>query len=249
MNIGGVLEKADALYPNHYSIREKLGWCSDVSHTIRNEVNKRYDFVKTTADKLIDVIDSIGIDRVQSVMTRERVFHKTNVRSWYCDEKKILPEDVSGEVRVVYVIPAKPFRCAQYSGTLTVKNGFIVFDEPHSFEKGDTLIVEIPERTTAEVTAEEIGKSVKVSSDTIENYKGEAVVTKKLCDALECEPPYDYMYVDYLIGKMCFYQNDFDASNRHMAQYNNKIALYQRFVKSRDAYSNDVNFHGFWGRC
>ena len=50
MNIGEVIQAADRLYPNNYDIREKLGWCSDVSHTIRNEVNKRYDFVRCDAD-------------------------------------------------------------------------------------------------------------------------------------------------------------------------------------------------------
>ena len=69
---------------------------------------------------------------------------------------------------------------------------------------------------------------------------------KKLCDELECCAPYDYMYVDYLIGKMCFYQNDYESCNQHMAQYNNKIALYQRFIKARESYSDDVNFHAYW---
>lgn len=248
MNIGEVLKTADRLYPNQYDIREKLGWCTEVSCTIRNEVNKRYDFVKTTADALADTLREIGTDRVQSVMTRDRVFSKTNVRSWYCDGEKTLPEDVKGEVRVVYVIPAAPLRFAQYSGRISVKNGFITFDGRHTFKKGDILIIEIPERDAAEAEALSADKSVRIDGE-IGDYTGEAVITKKLCDELECEPPYDYMYVDYLIGKMCFYQNDFDAANRHMSQYNNKIALYQRFVKARDAYSNDVGFHGFWGRC
>jgi hypothetical protein len=209
-------------------------------------VNKRYDFVKTDAASLSEAIDKIGIDRVQSVMTRDRSYHKTNVRSWQYGSDGTVPKDVKGEVRVVYLIPAKPFRCALYSGRVTLKNGFMVFDEPHSFENGDVLIIEIPNRDTIEAEAADVGSSIRLDGAAADDYSGEAVVTKKLCDALECEEPYDYMYVDYLIGKMCFYQNDFDSYNQHMAQYNNKIALYQRFIKARDAYSSDAEFHGYW---
>lgn len=245
MNIGDVLETADRLYPNNFTIREKLGWCSDVSHTIRNEVNKRYDFIRTDADGVLDAVSKVGIDRVQSVMTKERTFPKSNVRNW--SSGGIVPDDVSGEVRVVYLINSKPFRYARYNGDITIKNNFIVFGGAHDFEDGDVILVGTAKREEPyEVTASQTGESIRLIGAAIPDYSGEAVVEKKLCDALECDAPYDYMYVDYLIGKMCFYQNDFESCNQHMAQYNNKMALYQRFIKSRDSYANDANFRGYW---
>lgn len=243
MNIGDVINTADRLYPNSFDIREKLAWCSDVSHTIRNEVNKRYDFVRTDADNVLDVIGKIGMDRVQSVMSRERIFRKSNVRSW----NNGLPEDVYGEVRVVYLIDSKPFRFEEYNGDIKLKNNFIVCEKKHSFEVGDVLLIGIEgHENDFEVTVCEVGDSILTKGDKLPEYDGEAVIVKKLCDELECCAPYDYMYVDYLIGKMCFYQNDYESCNQHMTQYNNKIALYQRFIKAREAYSDDVKFREYW---
>ena len=228
MNIGEVIQAADRLYPNNYDIREKLGWCSDVSHTIRNEVNKRYDFVRCDADEVCGVMEEIGFDRVQSVMTKDRIFRKTNVRSWTSG----LPDDVRGEVRVVYLIDSVPFRYAEYNGDIKIKNNFIVCEGQHMFKNGDVLLVGIEGyENDFEVAVVQTGDSMQISGENLPDYSGEAVIVKKLCDELECCAPYDYMYVDYLIGKMCFYQNDYESCNQHMA---------------RESYSDDVNFHAYW---
>lgn len=243
MNIGDVISTADRLYPNSFDIREKLAWCSDVSHTIRNEVNKRYDFVTTDADSVIEVMNRLGADRVQSVMTADRIFRKVSARSW----ERGLPPDVKGEVRVVYLVDSKPFRFAEYSGNVEMKDNFILCRDKHMFEPGDVLSVAIEgEENNFEVTVCEVSECISVTGDSLPDYGGEALIVKKLCDELECCEPYDYMYVDYLIGKMCFYQNDYESCNQHMTQYNNKIALYQRFVKAREAYPDDVHFKALW---
>jgi len=37
-------------------------------------------------------------------------------------------------------------------------------------------------------------------------------------------PPYDAMYIDFVMAKCCYYQRDFDAYNQHITAFNSKLS-------------------------
>lgn len=40
MTVDEAIKSADRLYPNRYTVEEKLRWCREVSAAIRNEIKK-----------------------------------------------------------------------------------------------------------------------------------------------------------------------------------------------------------------
>ena len=51
-------------------------------------------------------------------------------------------------------------------------------------------------------------------------------------DETLCGPPYDSMYIDYVLAKICLYQRDFDTYNQFMASFNSKLDAYKRWYMS-----------------
>ena len=60
------------------------------------------------------------------------------------------------------------------------------------------------------------------------------------------EIPYDNLYVEYILAKMAFYQQDYTAYNAHIDQYNILWDNLRRDYKSRAPLSDVSNFHKFW---
>lgn len=244
MTVEEAIHSADVLYPNRYSMSEKLRWCYEVTAAIRNEIKKIYDFVVTDEQHLRETLDRVGFDRVESLITGSRTRPKTDVRTWYNNGQDILPPDFQGAVKVVYLTEPEPYRYVKYAGNGRIREGVLILPESCDLRTGDTIDICYGEQ---EATFPIIGDSsgYYLGDDTID-FAGELSLEKRMNEPLECEAPYDYMYVDFLLGKICYYQNDYDNYNQHMAQYNNKISMYQRWRKERDVYGSIQNLRNFW---
>ena len=53
----------------------------------------------------------------------------------------------------------------------------------------------------------------------------------RLDDETEADPPYDRLYIEYVLAKMALYQHDYDAYSAHMTQYNNLYSEYKKIIK------------------
>lgn len=246
MNLGEVIHKADGFYPNRYSLTEKLDWCYEVSSTIRSEINKQYACIQTDVPNLREVIDQIGYDYLESIISGTKTHPKTDVRTWYNNGIDILAPDIRGTVKAVYLTMPEPYRYAEYLGNAEIIDGLFIPEEACGFRKGDMITICFDGKKQAAEIEEDISGKYRLKNWT-QLFRGELSAKKELNEPLECEAPYDYLYVDFLLGKMCYYQSDYDSYNQHMAQYNNKIMLYQKWVKMNQAYSTAANFRGIWG--
>ena len=244
MTVDEAIKSADRLYPNRYTVEEKLRWCREVSAAIRNEIKKIYDFIVTDTDGLRDVIDRVGFDRVESIITGEKTHPKTDVRSWYNDGRRMLPVDFRGKIKVVYLTVPEDYRYVTYRGDAQIREGVLVLPEKCGLETGDVIDVSYGGKdATFTIVGDEDG--YYLGDDTID-YEGEISFEKRMCEELECDSPYDMMYVDFIIGKICYYQGDYENYNQHMSQYNSKISMYKRWRKEREAYGNMQNLRGYW---
>lgn len=244
MTVEEAIRRADTLYPNRYSISEKLHWCDEVSATLRNEIKKIYDFIETDAAHLRETLDHIGFDRVESLITGKHTHPKTDVRTWYNNGNTILPPSFQGTIKVVYLTKPEEYRYIKYTGDGQIQEGVLILPEPCALRTGDVIDLSYgSNEKTFSVVGNDTGYYL---GDASINYTGELSMHKRMTESLECESPYDDMYVDFILGKICYYQSDYENYNQHMAQYNSKIAMYQRWRKDREVYGNICNLRNYW---
>ena len=58
-------------------------------------------------------------------------------------------------------------------------------------------------------------------------FIGDTAETKTLCAA-----PYDNMYIDWLLLKMCFYNRDLDGYNQYIQSFNQRLLSYRNHLKN-----------------
>lgn len=111
MTIAEVIEKVDSLYPNPYTLEEKVGWCYDVSCGIRNNIMKLYRVREQVIEKEGETIlmpEGITFSDIASVFINGKEVDKVDARSF--SGAGLSPGD---KVRVVYQFPPEPYGVAE----------------------------------------------------------------------------------------------------------------------------------------
>lgn len=70
-------------------------------------------------------------------------------------------------------------------------------------------------------------------SDSELEFPDSALITRVVTDKTVCDAPFDSMYVDYLLAKICFFQRDINAYNQHMTSFNSRLAAYRNWLVRR----------------
>lgn len=105
---------------------------------------------------------------------------------------------------MVYLTVPEDYRYVTYRGDAQIREGVLVLPERCSLETGDVIDVSYGGKdATFTIVGDEDG--YYLGDDTID-YEGEISFEKRMCEELECDSPYDMMYVDFIIGKICYYQ-------------------------------------------
>ena len=71
-------------------------------------------------------------------------------------------------------------------------------------------------------------------------------IRRVIDDETEADPPYDRLYIEYILAKMALYQHDYDAYSAHMTQYNNLYSEYKKDYKTRNPLNDLARFKNFW---
>ncbi len=70
-------------------------------------------------------------------------------------------------------------------------------------------------------------------------------ITRCVTDKTVCDPPFDTMYIDYLLAKVNLYQRDISAYNQHMTAFNSRLAAYKKWLISRMP-KDDGKLNNWW---
>lgn len=76
--------------------------------------------------------------------------------------------------------------------------------------------------------------------------KYKADITRHITDKTVCDAPYDSMYIDYLLAKICYYQHDYESYNQHMTAFNGKYRDYEMWLKEREPLGDDGKMKNWW---
>lgn len=165
MYIMEVIRKADALYPNEFTVEEKIGWIDELNAKLANEYNKKYDAVTLypAPDGSYLLPEDIGYERIHSIRSGEREIKKEdfttyNVKFLYISGgRRIIktePESEHSELTVIYLKPAEQIR------TINIKNAKIRLDDKNTgffidkvlFRGGDIINIKVYDEARQNVT-------------------------------------------------------------------------------------------------
>ncbi len=263
MLITDAIEAADKLCPNHFTLDEKLRWCSEVTSAIRREVKKQYSTVETviTCADEIELPDGILFSDIEMIYIDSIPIQKSDFRS--------LPFLNNGELirkfginlttpkilRLVYLDMPREIKSISIKGTFNTNSDCILGDELPFLESDCILCAALndiddkPDWDTASKSyvISNDGEKILLSNDVLIPETGACLaICRVIDDETEAEPPYDRMYIEYVLAKGALYQHDYDGYAVHMTQYNNLFDEFRRDYKTRNPLTDMVGFHNYW---
>lgn len=247
MYIEQVIEACDTLYPNPYTLEEKYFWCDELSELLTVRYNTQYvksELTECGGRYLLP--PGVTSSMLDSVICGNDVLKKQDFRTFgilCCDRdgrgEIVLPDNkLFSRVYAIYILPYEKIRNIDCELSVSFLEGAFVTDE-NIFRQGDVLDIKTEEKTFENVyvldveVLPESGKiKVFISSGDIPQGDMTVNIKRHVTEQTVCPPPYDSMYIDYVLGKICYYQNDFAACNNHMTLYNSKLSDYEKWLKS-----------------
>ena len=258
MKLLKAIETADALSPNNFEFEEKLGWCNEVSLSLRRHVKKYYEIMETrvTCPGELEMPPEISIDRVEAAYLNGRFLTRADLRSlpFMAGDELYRRFGVSfaapKRLRLVYLTMPEEVENICVEGEFNISEskieGFML-----PFKKGDEIVCEMPNDPEFEPSRtyvyENDGENLWLMDDIFKPETGAKLVIKRIiCDETEVEAPYDRMYVEYLLAKIALYQHDYDTYASHMIQYNNIYDECRRDYKTRNPLNDLARFKNYW---
>lgn len=257
MYINDVIRLAQNFCPSEYSTDEMYLWCDEVSAMLDAEKNQRYDEVAVSIEKDGSVLlpEDVNFENIAFVSGDDVVLKKENFSQYGYNRMRIKgqPERIwkrdakPSVLRVVYEKPFEALRLVKYVGEADfAKDGFTVSKK--LFKVGD--VVTVKQKTSAEtkefveipilaVTQNEKnrGEYVNKVSETDgakwETGTHNCEITRFVTDKTLCPPPYDSMYVSYILAKISLYQHDSVQYSNHMAMFSELFSAYKKRLVGR----------------
>ena len=257
MELLKVIETVDALYPNPFTLEEKLRWCDEVSAIIRRQAKKIYDTISTKVNSPGELVlpDDISFEDIEVAYLNGKPIDKMDFRSMLTDHKDY---NISypAKLELVYLTKPMPTRIVSIKGAFDISENFIKIDSPDLYP-GDliewvTLSDEDAEPDWSLATScyiiDQVYNGLMVEDSFFSPQTAMPLAIRRVIDEVTeiDELPYDGLYIEYILAKMALYQHDYTAYNAHIDQYNILWDNLRRDYKARAPLNDVSNFHKFW---
>lgn len=263
MLIIDAINAADTLLPNHFTLSEKLMWCSEVNTAIRRSVKKQYLTVETliTCADDIKLPEDISFSDIEIAYINNHPIQKSDFRSLPYLKDDVLSHSyginkISPKIlKLVYLDIPKEIKEVFIKGEFKTDSDCIYGDELpllesdciecYSLSSLDDDITNLTPKIAYVMSND--GECVKLSDDILTPDSAAYLAIKRVIDdETEADAPYDRMYIEYILSKVALYQHDYEAYSAHIAQYNCLFDEYKKDYKSRNPLSDMAGFHNIW---
>ena len=263
MKIKDVIKRCDTLFPNEFSLEEKIMWCDELGSMLINEHMPTYKKVtlKRESDGTYKLPQNITLLDVDRIISADRVFRKKDVRSrgfkylssqkGYEYETISLTEDVCGSICVIYADKYKRIRYIDEKVEAIANNNTITLKECMLREQ------DVVELSTDENVYN--GRVIKISQnqeldfvvefDFVLKESGKCnmrIYRKEITEETVVDLPYDSMYIDFVNAKICFYQRDYDNYNAHMSMFNSRLEALDLYLSKNMPPSPDTKIKNWY---
>ena len=243
MKIADVIARADSLYPNLYTREEKLAWCYELTCMIYSEYKKEFKTKELAENEPLP--DYILPEDIHQVWAGNKRLEKGDDRSFadvdYGDEK----------IKVIYQVRPEPYREDEWEGTFNFSNdensGAGILTAPAvDFYVHDLVEIICGDETEQRHVLEVDADNYYLKEPFKEQGEKSAVLKRVLTEETPMPAPYDRMYIDYLLGKIAFYQNDLQEYNKQMISFNNTLDGYAKWYKQTNPLVSGIGYKNMW---
>lgn len=273
MFINDVIRNVQDLYPSEYDLGEMYMWCNEVSSMLLIEDRNVFKSVTlpVSEDGTFLLPEGVTMEYVEYITAGNLVLNKKDMRSY--GGRKIYIRGLNGferknpdiptqTVTVEYLEPYRPIRLSKYRGAVEFDADEGTFYIPVcEFVPGDILTIQIDAGSDdgqdldkvpllgVDYDADRSKYVCTVPAETfetlIQDTDDDTLITRIITERTVCDPPYDSMYIDYVLAKICYFQRDMSAYNQHMTAFNSRLDAYKRWLMGRMP-SDDSTFKNWW---
>ena len=235
MKLTEVIRRAKELYPHHYTDEEVLSWCWELTGEIYDKYKKLYTSVEWVAPDKESQTDEFvlppGIlwEDVEAVYADGRKLAKV-------DERSFCKEYAGKQVKIIYRLRPEPYVTPVLTegseGEFAVAGNTITIEAAVQFVPGERLDIWRGDGEAKRYTVfDKVGYVYTLDSEISTDGEGLYAVQKVLDAVTPVPPPHDMMYIDYVLAKVVYYQNDLEGYNKHMAMVNAHMSDYAYWYK------------------
>lgn len=270
MYINDVIRQVRNFYPSEYDLMEMYLWCNEVNAmlTVSERVSVQEAVLPVMDDGSVLLPEGVDMEHVTAVfcggVQLERnvlaefarpVMHVKGRCGFIINRDNRIRDS---SVTVVYEEPYKPIRLIKYKGEVTLyptQNKLKMYR--CEFIPGDTVIISIGDADInnvqimhAEADPDDAAAYILHTNDgalddAAVTHSEKAVIRRYVTDKTICGAPFDTMYVDYILSKICYYQHDSNGYNQHLSSFNDKLDQYRRWLCPRLP-KPDGRFRKWW---
>lgn len=241
MKITEVLNRVKKLYPNTFTDEEMLNWCYAVTCTIRERYRDIYERATFKGGGDIALSPLVLFEDIERVYINGKEIEKTDETSFVYSLEELSDKDI---VEIVYRVRAEPYGETELEG-YTISGSNLVFqgEAPIYVYPSDKLRFTYTNGTeTVFYVLDKTGNVITLNGSPESNL---SKITTVMEDETEVPPPFDDMYIQFVLAKIGFYQNDVDMYNKHISIYNSLINDYGVWYK-RTAPIKSTQFKNMW---
>ncbi len=241
MKIAEVLNQVKKLYPNTFTDEELLNWCYSVTCTIRERYKDIYERATFKGGGDIALSPLVLFEDIVKVYINGVEIEKSDETAFLYSLEELTDKDT---VEIVHRVRAEPYGETELEG-YTIKNSALVFEEeaPIYVYPSDKLRFIYTDGTEAFFYVLDITGNVITLNDSPGNNVSK--ISTVMEDETEVPPPFDDMYIQFVLAKIGFYQNDVDMYNKHISIYNSLMNDYGAWYK-RSAPIKSTQFKNMW---
>ena len=258
MYISDVIKLAKNYYPSEYDEREMYIWCDEVSAMLSVEDRVIYAETEITlaADGSAALPEGVYAENILLIIRGGQMTNNREIK--FTDNSIILPPGQPNTARIVYSKPFEPIRTVTYKGAAKV-DGDKISLRSGGFVKGDMISILFDDLSDFESYGEVLSAEFNHDDDypysytltqgalsSAQSQSQNAVIDRIVTDKTVCAPPYDSMYIDYIIAKIKLYQHDTEGYNHHMTSFNSRLGAYKRWLVKHLPCEGDGKLKNWW---
>ena len=246
MKILKAIEKADALCPNKYSVEEKIEWCDELSADLKRNIIKEYEVIETKGSSRgeITLPEGIDVNNIECVYIGDTLIEKQDFRSFMVGASDL--NVCSKKIKLVCLKQPKRIRTTEIAGVFNTGSNFIEITLA-PFVIGDKIQITDDGVNYESYVLEVQPEKIILEEDVLTPKTGANLTIKRIVtdETAVDYPPYDSMYVEFLLAKMALYQHDYAGYNAHMVQYNSLYDSLRRDYKTRNPLTTITNLKNY----
>ncbi len=240
MTVKTLIELVDSVAPNSCSKEQKLYWYNQCESIIKTKAKPSFRYLETfMTGGVVKLPDGYDSEDIEAVYVNGRLMDKLDFRSGFV--KRSQPK---AEIGIVLREHHTEVVEKTYEGDIFFDGDKLTLPG-NSFDMGDKLEIECPLFNGTVTVLGANGDELSVNR-LFEINDCEGKVVRSLEINVLLNPPYDKLYLDYILAQMDYYNKDYEGYNNNSYLFNELLDELIRKNSGKAPGTKSMKMCGIW---